>query len=130
MSIDKEKVGVLSLTSLGKDEKATFMTLLANRKDTTRFDALDYLLGDNFLSFLDAFAGESIKVPPKDDLIKYIIYSKVYIYCRNRGFSDASISAATDIFGRRKDFVMSVIKKLNRLNGIDEGDPLEDDLVE
>ena len=129
MSGSGKNVGILSVLNMDDREQAIFMSVLADRRDTSKFDAIKYLLGDKFFLFLDSMAGEGVKVPPRDDLLKYVIYAKVYNYCRERGFSDASVESASKIFNRRKDFVMSVIKKLNRVLGVVD-ELIDDDLVE
>lgn len=114
-NIVEKSVGVLSLVQLSKTERELFLDYIHGTKGTTDYEFLYSILGDKLLQFLDVFAGETIKVMPREEVIKDIRYIKIYCYLESRGFTEESIESASRVFNRRKNSIVRIIEKVRRM---------------
>jgi len=119
MSNDQGLIGLLSDVELSKDEVGVFMELISNRRNGDSMKALRYVLGDieQFLLFLDMFAGESIKIPTREFVLRMCDWAKIWAYY-NRNPNRSEIAK---VFKRRINVIDGIINKVDMaLNGGDK----------
>ena len=122
IEVEKEKKpGALSIVSLTLNERETLLDYLDAQNPALNASFLFAILGEDFLKYLDVMAGETIKVPTRESILKMVSYVKVYAYCKNGEFSEATLEKASKIYGRRVASIQRVIAKVDRvLNKLEE----------
>lgn len=114
---EKEKrPGVLSIVNLSYDEREIFLDYMESVNPQMNASYIFSLLGDEkFLKFFDVMSNTTIKVPPRDSVLKIINYIKIYNYCKNKDFSKEGYEKASRIFGRRTMSIMRIVEKVERI---------------
>ena len=105
------KSGILSLQRLSSVEKEALIDYLAKTKNIQYLDFMDKVLTEEFLIFLDVFSGEVLKVPSREEVLKAITTVKIYIYCKDRGFTEEAYERASKIFDKRKVSIKRICEK-------------------
>lgn len=106
--------GSLSIVKLNEKENDDLVDLLCISKGIPA-DFLNVLLGSDWLKFMDVMEGCTVKIPSREETMKFISQVKIYNYCKCRGFSDDSIDRAHRIFNRRKVSVIRIIEKMDKI---------------
>lgn len=126
---DKEKLpGILSIAELSDSERDNFIDYMDGARPGLNTEFISVLMGDQMLKFFDVLAGLSIKIPPREEIWKYVSYVKIYTYCKNRGFNDETYENAAKIFKKRKASIVRVIDKVKRtIEKAEESKDIESD---
>lgn len=112
------KNGYLSLLDLNDEELNVFLTYLENGKGMESVKYLNSEFGSNLLEFLDLFAGETIKIPSKNELMYISNYATIYTYLKNKNFTDDAYTRASYIFKRRVPALRKIVDKVkNNIEG-------------
>ena len=73
------KPGILiKHANMSKAQREMLADLLDNMSDSNIFRAMEYILGENFLKFLDAFQGDKIEFPTIEEIERRIERVQVY----------------------------------------------------
>ena len=104
--------GYLSIIDLDEEELQMYVDYLQNTRDLEFLPYLQRVLGDDFLMFLDLFAGEVIKIPTRSELIKISSYIIIYNYLKQRDFSEDAYKKASSLFKRRASNLRRVVEKV------------------
>lgn len=86
-----------------------------------------YLLGDDYLKFIDILSGSTFKIPSAKSLEKDLESVRIYIYVSKNGFSDEAIKSASRMYGKTVLTVRRYVYKVCRALGVEdtlEGDSL------
>lgn len=106
------KQGYLSLMDFNEDEQNMFLKYLECGKGLEAIPYLQCEFGDSLLSFLDLFAGETIRIPSKQELMNISNYILIYKYLKDRNFTDEAFTRAASIFKRRVPSLRSIVEKV------------------
>lgn len=108
-------VGYLSVLDVNDQEFDTYLSYLESSKDMECLPFLNSILGKDVLHFLDLFAGETIKIPSRQELIKIMNYVIIYEYLKERGFSEEAYQKASSLFKRRVSNLKRVVEKVDNI---------------
>lgn len=73
------KPGILiKHANMSKAQREMLADLLDNMSESNIFRAMEYILGENFLKFLDAFQGDKIEFPTIEEIERRIERVQVY----------------------------------------------------
>lgn len=76
---DMRKPGILIKNAeMSQEQREMLADLLDNMSESNIFRAMEYILGDNFLKFLDAFQGDRIEFPTIEEIERRIERVKIY----------------------------------------------------
>lgn len=115
-----DELGYLAVLNLNEDELETYLKYLENSRDLFCLPYLNRVLGDELLTFLDLFAGEVIRIPPRSELIKVSNYIIIYNYLKQRDFTEESYKKASSLFKRRVSNLKRIVEKVeNTLNNLE-----------
>ncbi len=107
------EAGILSLINLSDRESEIFLEYLRKSNKTPAYDFINYMIGENYIKFLDLMAGTNVKVPSRRSLYRDIEYIKIYVYVRDRGFTDESMRNASKIYNKKMVFVRRAVEKMS-----------------
>lgn len=110
-------LGYLSVLEVNDEERDLYLQYLESSKDLDCLPFIDSLLGKDTLTFLDLFAGETIKIPSRQELIKILNYIIIYQYIKERGFTDEAYQKASSLFKRRVDNLQRIVEKVSNTIG-------------
>ena len=110
-----EKPGILSLVSIKGKESQYFRDYLRKTGNTAVYDFIYYLLGEDYLRFLDLLAGTVLKIPSHKTLYRDIEYIKLYCYVKERGFTEDAVKNAAKLYSKKAYFVRTAIKKISEV---------------
>lgn len=81
MKIRENSPGALRKYTLSDDDTFNLLTLLEDQYNTLNFDTLANVFGEQFLLFMDMFAGETFDVPLRTEVAKLIrlVWSCTYV---------------------------------------------------
>ena len=108
-------IGLLSVLELSDKEIKTMIDYLVSSKDLEALPFLYEILGKDLLLFLDVFAGETIKIPTRQELAKIINYIIIYQYVKERGFSEESYQKAAVLFKKRIGNIKRIVEKVDNI---------------
>lgn len=109
-----EKSGIFSLIEVNDKESTLLLDYLRHVNKTPAFDFINYLIGIEYMQFLDLLAGTSLKVPSRKSLYREVEYIKVYNYVRERKFTIDAIRMATKRYNKNIYFVKRAIIKISK----------------
>ena len=112
-----EKSGIFSLIEVSDKESKLLLNYLRCTNKTPVYDFINYLIGSDYLQFLDLLAGANLKVPSRKSLYREIEYIKVYNYVKERKFTVDSIRIATRLYNKNIYFVKRAIVKISKALG-------------
>lgn len=99
-----------AISEMSEKERDLFIRTLHEEKKVSIAPFLFYTLGKDAFTFLDLFAGKTIKIPSQKELLRIFNQVIIYNYLEARDFTDTSIANASAIFGKKKPQIHSIIK--------------------
>lgn len=105
-----------AISEMSEKERDLFIRTLHDEKKVSIAPFLFYTLGKEAFTFLDLFAGKTIKIPSQKELLRIFNQVIIYNYLEARDFSEASISNASAIFGKKKPQILSIIKHYSNMS--------------
>jgi hypothetical protein len=112
-----EKSGIFSLVEINDKESLLLLEYMRKFNKSSACDFIHYLIGMEYLKFLDLLAGTNLKVPSRKSLYRDIEYIKIYNYVREKNFEIDSIRNASKVYGKSLSFVRRAIIKISRCIG-------------
>lgn len=106
---------MFSLVSVSEKESKLLLSYLRNLSKTPAYDFIDYLIGADYIKFLDILSGFNLKIPNRRSLYRDIEYIKIYNYVREKKFSVESIRASARIYNKNIAFVKRAILKMSKI---------------
>jgi hypothetical protein len=122
-----EKSGIFALIEISDKESDLLLNYLRSVGKTPAFDFVQYLLGSDYIKFLDLVAGTTLKVPSRRSLYRDIEYIKIYNYIKERDFAIDSVRVASKVFCKNMSFIKRAIIKMSRC--LNEDIPLSVDIL-
>ena len=125
--------GLLTLITLSEKERLLFLDYMAKSRQTEAFDMLDNFFEEDFIKFLDLFAGISIRIPQRKDVYEIAKNIRIYSYVKAHGETEQSITDAAQLFDKRKAAIKKVMIRMNKIieqGAVDEGGLEEDERPE
>lgn len=113
--MSKNRPGLLSVLSLTDEETQNILEYSTKLSGNDSLDILYGIFPDQWLKFIDLFSGETFKVPTREAIYKNIAYIKIYTYCKARDYSDLSIDTMAKLYGRRRNAILNIIKKVEAI---------------
>jgi hypothetical protein len=107
------KSGVFSLITINDKESDLFLEFLRKSSNTCAYDFVKYLLGDDYLKFIDLLAGTVLKIPSHKNLLRDLECIKLYRYVRDHGYTEESIKNAARIFNKKISYVRRAVKRVS-----------------
>lgn len=120
--------GVFSSVNLSELEKDTFVKYLQYSINSPVLEFVRYLLGDDYLKFIDILSGTTFKIPSSKSLERDLEYVRIYTYIKKRGFTESSIRSASKSFGKTVSTIKKSVYKVSKVLGIEdtlEGEQLD-----
>lgn len=108
-----EKPGILSLINLKDKESEYYLEYLRKVNNTPAYDFINYLIGEEYIKFLDLLAGTVLKIPNHKTLFRDLEYIKIYSYVRDRGYTEESIKCAAKLYNKKVYFVRRAVAKVS-----------------
>ena len=112
------------LTSLEKD---TFADYLQHSMNNPVMEFIKYLMGDDYIRFIDIMSGTTLKIPSQKTLTRDLESVKIYLYAKKNNFSETSVREAAKLYGKTALTARRYIYKVARVLGSEdllEGDAL------
>ena len=112
------------LTSLEKD---TFADYLQHSMNNPVMEFIKYLMGDDYIRFIDIMSGITLKIPSQKTLTRDLESVKIYLYAKKNNFSETSVREAAKLYGKTALTARRYIYKVARVLGSEdllEGDAL------
>jgi hypothetical protein len=109
-----EKNGILALVNLSDKESDLFLDYLRKSSNTPAYDFINYLIGKDYIMFLDLLAGVNLKISSRKSLYRDMEYIKIYIYVRDHGFNLDSMKCAAKIYNKKLSFVKRAVAKVSK----------------
>lgn len=105
--------GCLSAIELAYNEREVLLDYLSVSAPQAYTDFIFSLLGDrNFLSYMDVLEGLTIKIPPRQTLVKIINYTKIYSFLKARDFSEEAYEKASKLYKKRVVSLKRIVNKV------------------
>ena len=124
--------GVFSSYNLSETEKDTFAEYLQHSMNNPVLEFVKYLLGDDYLRFIDIMSGSTFKVPSSRALERDLEAVRIFLSVKKGGFSDESIRTASKLYGKSIVMIRRYTYKVAKVLGIEdmlEGDDLNNYII-
>lgn len=118
---------MFSTYNLTDIEKEVFAEYLQHTMNNPLVELVRYLLGDDYLKFIDIMAGSTFKIPSPKSLEKDLESVKVYLYVKKNGFTEDSVRSAAKLYNRTVLASRKAVYKVGKTLGVEdliEGDSL------
>lgn len=125
--MESEKHGIFSTYELSNEEKDLFIEYLQHSINNPVMEFVHYLLGDDYLQFVDILAGSTIRIPPIKTLEKDLISVKMYIYVKDRDFTEDAVRVVSKLYNKNYNLVKRCIYRVAKSIGVE--DTLEGDVL-
>lgn len=109
-----EKSGIFSLIEINDKESKLLLTYLRNTNKTSAYDLINYLIGIDYLQFLDLLAGNTLKIPSRKSIYRDLEYIKIYNFVKEKKFSTDSIRTVAKLYTKNISFVKRAIIKISK----------------
>ena len=119
--------GVFSTIELSEQEKNIFAEYLQHSMNTPIIEFVRYLLGDDYLKFIDILSGTTFKIPSSKSLERDLEFVRIYLYVSRRGFTEEAFKMASKSFNKTAITVKRIVLKVSKTLGVEdtlEGDAL------
>lgn len=119
--------GVFSTYDLTSEEKDTFADYLQYSMNNPILEFVKYLLGDDYLRFIDIMSGSTFKVPSSKTLERDLLAVRMFVSVKKNGFTEESIRVAAKEYGKTLVTSKRYIYKVAKVLGVEdtlEGDDL------
>jgi hypothetical protein len=119
--------GVFSTYDLTDIEKETFAEYFEHTVNSPWLEFIKYILGDDYLRFLDILSGTTLKIPSPRILERDLENVRVFLIAKKNNFSDEGIRIAAKTFGKTALSARRAIYKVSKVLGVEdtlEGDDL------
>lgn len=119
--------GIFSTVELSDSEKDVFADYLHHSMNSPIIEFVRYLLGDEYLKFIDILSGTTFKIPSSRALERDLECVRIYSFVLKRGFTEESFKTAGKTFGKTLITVKRAVLKVAKALGIEdklEGDTL------
>nr|DAQ48205.1 MAG TPA: hypothetical protein [Bacteriophage sp.] len=114
------KYGSLSNVVLSNDESEVFFEYLQSTVGNPVLEFVKYMLGKEYLKFIDICSGTTFSIPGIRILERDIIYTKIYLYVRKNKFTLSSITRASNIYNKTELVIRSIVLKVANSLGIED----------
>lgn len=124
--------GIFSVTDLSDIEKDTFAEYLQHSMNNPILEFVRYLMGDDYLKFIDILSGTTFKVPPSRILERDLECVRIYTYVKKRKFTESSFKDASKTFRKSMVVVKKAVLKVAKTLGVEdilEGDELNNYII-
>ena len=124
--------GVFSTYKLSDLEKDTFAEYLQLSMNNPILEFVKYLLGDDYLRFIDIMSGTTFKVPSSKTLERDLESVRIYLIAKKLGFTEDALRTAGKAFGRTMIAARRSCYKVSKVLGTEdmlEGDDLNNFLL-
>lgn len=92
--------GVFSVYNLSDDEKDLFAEYLQYVMNNPLIEFVKYLLGDDYLKFIDIMSGTTFKIPSAKALERDLESVRIYSYLKSNDFTEESLKNVSKMYGR------------------------------
>lgn len=119
--------GGLSTYELSTVEKDTFAEYLQHSMNNPALEFIRYLLGDDYIKFIDVMSGTVVKIPSAKSLERDLESVKIFLYVKRNGFTELSIKEAAKAYNKSALTAKRYTLKVSKVLGIEdtlEGDDL------
>lgn len=119
--------GGFSTYSLSSSEKDTFAEYLQHSMNSPALEFIKYLLGDDYIKFIDVMSGTTLKIPSAKSLEHDLELVRIFLYVKRHGFTEISIKEAAKSYGKSVLTTRRYVLKVAKVLGIEdllEGDDL------
>lgn len=116
-------IGRISNTVLSDEETETLLKIIEAQKGTTAPRLVQYIIQDpeTLLLLLDALAGETIKMPSREETIKMVEYAQIWeTYQKAEGTPIERARKTAVRHKRRTQSIQRIIQKVEELIGGDK----------
>ena len=124
--------GVFSAYNLSDDEKDLFAEYLQYVMNNPLIEFVKYLLGDDYLKFIDIMSGTTFKIPSAKALERDLESVRIFLYMKNNNFTEESIKSVAKMYGRTVLTSKRAAYRVAKALGIEdalEGDALNNFLL-
>ena len=124
--------GVFSAYNLSDDEKDLFAEYLQYVMNNPLIEFVKYLLGDDYLKFIDIMSGTTFKIPSAKALERDLESVRIFLYMKNNNFTEESIKSVAKMYGRTVPTSKRAAYRVAKALGIEdalEGDALNNFLL-
>ena len=124
--------GVFSAYNLSDDEKDLFAEYLQYVMNNPLIEFVKYLLGDDYLKFIDIMSGTTFKIPSAKSLERDLESVRIFLYMKNNNFTEESIKSVARMYGRTVLTSKRAAYRIAKALGVEdalEGDALNNFLL-
>lgn len=112
--------GSLSNVVMSDDEKDLFAEYLQISIGNPVLEFVRYMLGDDYLKFIDICSGTNFTIPSNRALERDINYIKIFLYVKKSNFSNSSIIDAGSVYKKTELAVKRIVLKVSKTLGIED----------
>lgn len=112
--------GRFSHYELSTQEKDTFAEYLQHSMNNPAMEFLKYLLGDDYIKFIDIMSGMTVKIPSAKSLERDLESVKIFLYVKRGNFSENSIREASRIYNKTILTARRYILKVCKVLGVED----------
>ena len=112
--------GGFSTYNLSTAEKEVFAEYLQHSMNNPALEFIKYLLGDDYIKFIDVMSGTILKIPSAKSLEHDLELIRVFLYARKNGFSEISIKEASKMFNKTVLTIRRYVLKVSKVLGIED----------
>lgn len=117
---DKFRYGSLSRYTLTKEERDLFIEYLDCFIGSPALEFVRYLLGDDYLKFIDILAGTSFKIPSSRFLERDLSAIKMFTYAKDNDFTEESIRTVAKMYGKTVLQTKKLIYRIAKYIGVED----------
>lgn len=112
--------GSLSTITMSDDEKDLFAEYLQISIGNPVLEFVRYLLGDDYLKFVDICSGTNFTIPSNRALERDINYIKIFLYVKKSNFTNGSIADAGSVYKKTELAIKRIVLKVSKVLGIED----------
>ena len=105
---------------MSDDEKDLFAEYLQISIGNPVLEFVRYMLGDDYLKFIDICSGTNFTIPSNRALERDINYIKIFLYVKKSNFSNSSIIDAGSVYKKTELAVKRIVLKVSKTLGIED----------
>lgn len=105
---------------MSDDEKDLFAEYLQISIGNPVLEFVRYMLGDDYLKFIDICSGTNFTIPSNRALERDINYIKIFLYVKKSNFSNNSIIDAGSVYKKTELAVKRIVLKVSKTLGIED----------
>lgn len=115
--------GMLNKIHLSDGQTELFIEYISKLRGDDLFYVLMKIFNrDDIFKLIDMLSSKTIRFPKRKDILRHVLYIRIYTFIKSRGYNEASVYSASKFFNKRTNSIIRIYNKVDEVLTSDNKD--------